>query len=100
MFDGPDDLASSVEPSMCVHTARTVDAVDQSAELGPYNTGISHASIACMRVTPNPAHPAAENKVFEGWAINRISLPIPKLRPQDLAGQILNPGTRLRQILG
>jgi hypothetical protein len=38
------------ELSKSFHTPRTVDVVAQSDALGPRNKGISHASIACMRV--------------------------------------------------
>jgi hypothetical protein len=48
---GSDGLVFSAAPSRCAHTARTVGAADRTAEPELRNKGISHASIACMRVT-------------------------------------------------
>jgi hypothetical protein len=70
---------------MCVHTAHTVDAADQTVGLELRNRATSHASIACMRVTPKSAHPAAENPLPLTHTINRISLPIPKFCPDGKA---------------
>jgi hypothetical protein len=36
--------------------------VDRTTEPALHNKGISHASIACMRVTRKPSHLAAENQ--------------------------------------
>ncbi len=76
------DLFSSDALSTCVGIAHTADAADQNAEPGRHSRGISHVWNSCMRITPNTALLSDGKSAFRTPSINRISLPIPKLRPQ------------------
>src|SRR5438067_33294 len=50
--------------------------------LGLRSMGISHASIACMRVTLKKPRLTAEMPAFVTYRINRFSLPFPKMQHQ------------------
>jgi len=80
--DEPGDRASSGGSSMCAGIARIADAADQTAEPERHNRGISHVWSSYMRITPNTALLSDGRTAFCTLSINRISLPIPKLRPQ------------------
>src|SRR5204863_4106346 len=60
-FGESDGVAFSAAPSRCAHIARTVGAANRNAEAELRSKGISHASIACMRVTLKSVCSAAKN---------------------------------------
>jgi len=76
------DLASSGGLSTCAGIARTGAAAAQTAEPERHNRGISHVWISCMRITSDPALSPEEESTLQSLSVNRISLPIPKLRHQ------------------
>src|SRR5437667_5505683 len=73
--------ASWAELSMSFHTPRIDDVEGQSDALGLRSMGISHTSIACMRVTLKKPRLTAEMPALVTYPINRFSLPFPNLRP-------------------
>src|SRR5205807_7411547 len=62
---------------MSFHTPRIDDVEGQSDALGLRSMGISHASIACMRVTLKKPRLTAEMPALVTYRINRFSLPFP-----------------------
>jgi hypothetical protein len=67
---------------MSFHTPRTDDVEGQSDALGLRSMGISHALIACMRITLKKPRFTAEMPAFVTYRINRFSLSFPKLYRQ------------------
>jgi hypothetical protein len=65
---------------MSFHTPRTDDVEGQSDAPGLRSMGISHASIACMRITLKKPRLTAEMPAFVTYRINRFSLPFPNSR--------------------